>query len=87
MNETQELTENAKDFPIWKLTYLLANMERRVFELKKAGESCNKNPLSRIICKRNIYRKELLKKLLDWKKHPEKYSVTFADTINSVKQV
>jgi hypothetical protein len=74
--------EKASEFPIYKLVYCLANIERRMFELKKQQVGSRNTGFKKLRNKRAIYRNELLLKLTEWKKNPQKYELTYSNTMN-----
>ena len=75
--------EVLKGYPYHLIVYMLANTERRIFELTRGGYDIKRN----LHCKKNALREELLFRLTDWKQNPQKYEVKFYDTINKIKQV
>jgi len=77
--------DKVKEFPIWKLTEVCHVIEKRIFDLKKQGET-NSKTLSKLRYKRGCYREVLLEKLKEWKKDKSKEELTYADTQENYSQ-
>ncbi len=84
---TEKRMDIVRDFPIWKLTLVLAGKENRINELIKQGSTQNKDrSLKRLKFRRAAYRKVLLEKLILWKEGKLNEEQTYANVDDELNE-
>ena len=84
------------ELPLWKLTIYLANIEKRLIDLKKQGVTSQTRKsegrlFDNLRQERNDCRRRLLKKLIEWDKNPEEFmnrseeGITYSEAISFIE--
>jgi len=86
MTERDRKTKEYRNMPMWKLTYKMADKNKRIINLIKSGDISAKSILKKVKYRRNLLYEVFLEKLLLWKqgKYEDKLP-TFAD-LNKIKE-
>jgi hypothetical protein len=66
--EADMLKEKAENSPLWLLEMRVSRQNRLLMELKGQGTNAENSRWQNLVRKRNLYRKVLLKKLIEWDK-------------------
>ena len=85
--QKEELKKKAEESQLWILEMMVSKQNKLLQDLAGQGVLSNDNRWRKLVLKRNIYRKELIKKLNDWisGKLKDDSNPSYADYINSLE--